>query len=78
MRSTRQDTDKGKSLEEDKNSHQGSQKAHKKTSIEDFEVIKLLGEGAYAKVYQVKHKATNRIYAMKVIVKEYMHKVMKY
>lgn len=39
-------------------------------SIEDFEVLKVVGQGAFAKVYQVRKKGTSDIYAMKVMRKD--------
>ena len=33
--------------------------------ISDFEVIAILGQGAFGKVYLVKKKQTNEVYAMK-------------
>ncbi|CAH8563785.1 unnamed protein product [Schistosoma turkestanicum] len=38
--------------------------------LHDFNLLKVIGRGSYAKVFQVEHKPTNRIYAMKVIKKE--------
>lgn len=38
--------------------------------IEDFEVLKVVGGGAFAKVYQVRKKGTSDIYAMKVMRKD--------
>ncbi|KAL6146350.1 PREDICTED: serine/threonine-protein kinase AtPK2/AtPK19-like [Fragaria vesca subsp. vesca] len=38
--------------------------------IEDFEVLKVVGQGAFAKVYQVRKKGTLEIYAMKVMRKD--------
>lgn len=38
--------------------------------IEDFEVLKVVGQGAFAKVYQVRKKGTSDIYAMKVMRKD--------
>ncbi|KAM1095191.1 hypothetical protein ACFX13_010275 [Malus domestica] len=38
--------------------------------IEDFEVLKVVGQGAFAKVYQVRKKGTSEIYAMKVMRKD--------
>ncbi|EEF33691.1 serine/threonine-protein kinase AtPK2/AtPK19 [Ricinus communis] len=38
--------------------------------IEDFEVLKVVGQGAFGKVYQVKKKGTSEIYAMKVMRKD--------
>ncbi len=36
-------------------------------SIEDFQFIKFVGEGAYGKIYLVKKKATGDRYAMKIV-----------
>mmetsp|Transcript_26605 Transcript_26605/g.47828 ORF Transcript_26605/g.47828 Transcript_26605/m.47828 type:complete len:284 (+) Transcript_26605:5583-6434(+) len=38
-------------------------------SIDDFDVLKLLGRGAFGKVFLVSHKVTQKLYAMKVINK---------
>ncbi|KAK1311749.1 Serine/threonine-protein kinase AtPK2/AtPK19 [Acorus calamus] len=38
--------------------------------LEDFEVMKLVGQGAFGKVFQVKKKGTSEIYAMKVMRKD--------
>ena len=40
------------------------------TKPEDFEIIKLLGKGAFGKVYKVKSKLNNQIYAMKIFDKK--------
>ena len=39
-------------------------------SLADFDLIKVIGRGSYAKVLMVELKSTRRIYAMKVIKKE--------
>ncbi|XP_013393561.1 protein kinase C iota type isoform X2 [Lingula anatina] len=39
-------------------------------SLRDFELLRVIGRGSYAKVLQVELKKTKRIYAMKVIKKE--------
>lgn len=39
-------------------------------SIENFEVLKVVGQGAFGKVYQVRKKGTSEIYAMKVMRKD--------
>ncbi|CAG0898369.1 unnamed protein product [Cyprideis torosa] len=39
-------------------------------TLRDFELIRVIGRGSYAKVYMVELKRTKRIYAMKVIKKE--------
>lgn len=38
--------------------------------IDDFEVLKVVGQGAFARVYQVRRKGTLEIYAMKVMRKD--------
>ncbi|KAK1286780.1 Serine/threonine-protein kinase AtPK2/AtPK19 [Acorus calamus] len=38
--------------------------------LEDFEAMKLVGQGAFGKVFQVKKKGTSEIYAMKVMRKD--------
>lgn len=38
--------------------------------LDDFKILKVIGRGSYAKVFQVEHRQTGRIYAMKVIKKE--------
>ncbi|KAF9181842.1 hypothetical protein BGZ51_005144 [Haplosporangium sp. Z 767] len=39
-------------------------------SIDDFDILRVLGVGSFGKVYQVRKKDTGRIYAMKVLVKK--------
>ncbi|XP_065679707.1 protein kinase C iota type isoform X1 [Hydra vulgaris] len=41
-----------------------------RVSLNDFEFIRVIGRGSYAKVMMVRLKKTDRIYAMKVIKKE--------
>lgn len=38
--------------------------------LEDFQLVRVIGRGSYAKVFVVEQKRTKRIYAMKVIKKE--------
>lgn len=40
-----------------------------KVSLNDFELLTVLGRGGFGKVMQVRHKATNKIYAMKILKK---------
>ncbi|KAI8971732.1 kinase-like domain-containing protein [Mycotypha africana] len=40
-----------------------------KVTLDDFEILKLLGRGAYGKVMLCRHKATGTLYAMKVLKK---------
>ena len=39
-------------------------------ALSDFNVLKVIGRGSYAKVLMVELKSTKRVYAMKVIKKE--------
>lgn len=36
-------------------------------NLREFEVLKFLGQGAYGKVYAVRRKNTNDLYALKMI-----------
>uniref|UniRef100_A0A1I8I8L0 non-specific serine/threonine protein kinase n=1 Tax=Macrostomum lignano TaxID=282301 RepID=A0A1I8I8L0_9PLAT len=49
-------------------SRQSQQKS--RDPLADFALLRVIGRGSYAKVLQVEHKQTRRIYAMKVIKKE--------
>ncbi|KAI3994151.1 hypothetical protein MKX01_012408 [Papaver californicum] len=42
----------------------------KGVGLEDFELMKVVGQGAFAKVFQVRKKGTSEIYAMKVMRKD--------
>merc|ERR1711953_59914 len=44
--------------------------AEKGFSLEDFDLVRVIGRGSYAKVLLVRLKPTKRLYAMKVIKKE--------
>ena len=41
-------------------------------SMDDFELLKVIGKGSFGKVMQVKKKNTGRIYAMKIIKKAHI------
>lgn len=43
---------------------------HQSVGLEDFEVLKVVGQGAFGKVYQVRRSDTSDIYAMKVMRKD--------
>jgi len=49
---------------------QPGERASNMVSLKDFDMIKVIGRGSYAKVLMVELKTTRRIYAMKVIKKE--------
>ena len=36
-------------------------------NLEDFEILQVLGEGGFGKVFKVKSKLNNKVYAMKMI-----------
>jgi p70 ribosomal S6 kinase len=36
----------------------------------DFEILRVVGQGAFGKVFQVRHRPTGQVYAMKVMRKE--------
>ena len=39
-------------------------------SLDDFDLLKVIGRGSFGKVMQVRKKDTNKIYAMKILKKE--------
>jgi serine/threonine protein kinase len=43
-----------------------------KVGLEDFTLLKLIGQGGYGKVYQVQKKDTEHVYAMKVLRKKHL------
>ncbi|KAG1441818.1 hypothetical protein G6F46_013236 [Rhizopus delemar] len=43
--------------------------SQRKVTLDDFEILKLLGRGAYGKVMMCRHKESNQLYAMKVLKK---------
>ena len=46
-----------------------SRKKGKLVGLNDFEVLSLVGKGAFGKVWRVKEKDTGKIFAMKVMSK---------
>jgi len=61
---------------EDSGGHEGGEhrlraRTGRQTELIDFEVMSVLGKGGYGKVYQVRHKATGEIFAMKSISKQH-------
>ncbi|TKY65658.1 Serine/threonine-protein kinase AtPK2/AtPK19 [Spatholobus suberectus] len=57
-------------VEESLKDEDGNLMKVQRVSIEDFEILKVVGQGAFAKVYQVRKKGTSEIYAMKVMRKD--------
>ncbi|XP_062215682.1 serine/threonine-protein kinase AtPK2/AtPK19-like isoform X2 [Phragmites australis] len=47
-----------------------AKKENEGVGLDNFEVLKLVGQGAFGKVYQVRKKGTSEIYAMKVMRKD--------
>jgi len=45
-------------------------KNNERVTVDDFEMISVVGKGSFGKVLQVRKKGTNHIYAMKVLRKE--------
>ena len=43
--------------------------------LEDFHLIRIVGKGGFAKVYQVKRKSDGKIFALKVMRKEMLKKL---
>jgi len=43
-----------------------------KISVKDFDLLKMIGKGAFGQVLQVRHKATGKIYAMKIVKKRFV------
>lgn len=41
--------------------------------LEDFDLIRVIGRGSYAKVLLVRLKKNKQVYAMKVVKKELVH-----
>ena len=44
--------------------------AKNKPVLDDFDLINVLGHGAYGKVFKVKHVVTGKVYALKAINKD--------
>ena len=51
-----------------------SQKAKGKTTKDDFDMLKVIGQGSYGKVFLVKHKKTGITHAMKMLKKADLQK----
>ena len=44
----------------------------KDVTLDNFTIEKVIGKGAFAKVWLVKHKNSSKYYAMKTLKKEYI------
>ena len=51
-----------------------NQKKKEKVDLNSFYLLRVVGKGSYAKVVMVKKKSNNKIYAMKILKKEYIKK----
>ncbi|KAJ3173308.1 hypothetical protein HDU87_007682 [Geranomyces variabilis] len=52
--------------------HFKKQTQNKSLTIDDFELLKVIGKGSFGKVMQVRKRDTNRIYAMKILRKSHI------
>ena len=65
------------SMQTDLTSRISTSSTTKKTSLEDFTIIKLLGTGSYAKVVLAKHNLNGKLYALKKINKNMLNNFAK-
>ena len=56
------------------NSEHFIDKKEKLMSLSDFDILKLIGEGSFAKVYLVRNKFNKKIYSMKKLNKPFIKK----
>ena len=66
-----------KTIQTDMTSRLSTSSTTKKTSLEDFSIIKLLGTGSYAKVVLAKHNINGKLYALKKINKNMLNNFEK-
>ena len=64
-------------IKSDTNSRLSTSSTTKKTSLEDFIIIKQLGSGSYAKVILAKHISNGKLYALKQINKNMLYNFEK-
>jgi RAC serine/threonine-protein kinase len=66
---------KSKSSTSDLSSPDRSPTGKKRLSIKDFEQLKQLGKGSFAEVYLARNMSNNKLLAIKILDKYFMHKV---
>ena len=49
----------------------------RRIGIEDFSMLRIIGKGSYAKVALVRMKDNNKIYAMKILKKDFIKQKMQ-
>ena len=64
-------------IQSDLTSRISTASTNKKTSLEDFTIIKLLGKGSYAKVVLSEHNLNGKFYALKMINKNMLNSLDK-
>ncbi len=62
----------------DNNNHNGGDTTHRYVTPKDFELLKVIGMGAFGKVLQVRNKQSKQILAMKIISKRQLRKSSGY
>jgi tRNA A-37 threonylcarbamoyl transferase component Bud32 len=67
------DPDNGPEVTEGIDLQGATEEEKKHVTIEDFELLKVLGRGAFGKVMQAKKKDTGKIYAIKVLKKSMVY-----
>ena len=64
------DDDKETNEEGKMEAYENLLRPNKKISLNDFELVKVIGRGSFGKVYLVKRNGTESFYAMKKLKKE--------
>ena len=65
-----EDIDEEDNIDNDNNTEETEQALNIKVSYNDFQPLKLLGRGSFGEVLLVRLKATNKVYAMKILDKK--------
>lgn len=53
----------------EQNDQSESAEDEQKATLDDFELMTVLGRGGFGKVMQVRHRTTGQVYAMKILKK---------